>query len=168
MTPPAVRLVLLRHGETEWSASGRHTSVTDIDLTDHGARQAVAVSGTLGRLGVHPVRVLSSPRLRATRTAELAGLAVDEILPELAEWSYGEYEGITSAQIHVDRPGWSIFADGAPGGETPAQARTRADGVIAQALAAPAAATSCSWGTGTSPGCWPRGGSARRSSPVQR
>lgn len=134
MTPPVVRLVLLRHGETEWSSSGRHTSVTDIDLTERGARQALAVGGTLGRLEGAPVRVLSSPRLRARRTAELAGLVVDEVLPELAEWSYGEYEGITSAEIHRSRPGWSIFADGAPGGESPADVLLRADGVIAHAL----------------------------------
>lgn len=134
MTPPVVRLVLLRHGETQWSASGRHTSVTDIDLTERGVRQAVAVGGTLGRLGVVPVYVLSSPRLRARRTAELAGLVVDQVVPQLAEWSYGEYEGITSAEIHQTRPGWSIFADGAPGGESAQEVSVRADAVIARAL----------------------------------
>lgn len=140
MTPPAVRLVLLRHGETEWSSSGRHTSITDIDLTERGARQAVALPGTLGRLGISPVAVLCSPRLRAERTAELAGLEVTQICDELAEWAYGEYEGITSVEIHRSRPGWSIFADGAPGGESPSQVAARADAMIVHAMAAGTAA----------------------------
>lgn len=127
------RIALIRHGQTTWSASGQHTSITDLDLTAHGEEQARTVAPLLAGLQLDPVTVWSSPRLRTRRTAELAGLVVDEIVPDLAEWNYGEYEGITSKQIHVDRPGWSIFTDGAPGGETPEQVSDRADRVLAAA-----------------------------------
>lgn len=129
--PP--RIALIRHGQTTWSASGQHTSVTDLDLTAHGEQQARTVSALLAGLQLDPVTVWSSPRLRARRTAELAGLVVDEVVEDLSEWNYGDYEGITSKQIHVDRPGWSIFTDGAPGGETPQQVTDRADRVLALA-----------------------------------
>ncbi len=127
------RIVLIRHGQTTWSASGQHTSITDLDLTAEGERQARTVAPLLVGLKLDPVTVWSSPRLRTRRTAELAGLAVDEIVPDLAEWNYGEYEGITSTQIHASRPRWSIFTDGAPGGETPEQVSDRADRVLAAA-----------------------------------
>lgn len=133
--PTPTRIVLIRHGQTEWSATGRHTSVTDLDLTAEGERQAAAVPVVLATLGLQPVAVLSSPRLRALRTAELAGLTVDRVIDDLAEWNYGEYEGITSAEIHRTRPGWSIFSDGAPGGETPDRAADRGDRALALAQA---------------------------------
>lgn len=127
------RIALIRHGQTTWSKSGQHTSVTDLDLTEHGVEQAEMISGLLAGLEMRPATVFSSPRLRARRTAELAGMRIDEVLEDLAEWNYGEYEGITSKQIHVDRPGWAIFTDGAPGGETPQQVSDRADRVLARA-----------------------------------
>ena len=130
------RIALIRHGQTTWSASGQHTSTTDLDLTDHGVEQAKMIGGLLAGLELTPVTVWTSPRLRARRTAELAGLHIDEIVDDLAEWNYGDYEGITSKQIHVDRPGWSIFTDGAPGGETPEQVTVRADRVLAEAATA--------------------------------
>jgi broad specificity phosphatase PhoE len=130
------RIALIRHGQTEWSASGQHTSVTDIDLTDEGVRQAEAIPSLLDGLGLSIRTTLVSPRLRAQRTAQLAGLPDPVVVPELAEWNYGEYEGLTSAQIHETRPGWSIFTDGAPGGETPDQVAVRADKALDQARSA--------------------------------
>jgi len=127
------RIALIRHGQTTWSASGQHTSVTDLDLTEEGEQQARTVAKLLTGLQLAPVTVLSSPRIRALRTAALAGLHVTDVVADLAEWNYGEYEGITSKQIHVDRPGWSIFIDGAPGGESPEQVTVRADRVLARA-----------------------------------
>ncbi len=127
------RIALIRHGQTTWSASGQHTSTTDLDLTDIGVEQAGVIAGLLAGLELHPATVWTSPRLRARRTAELAGLHIDDVLEDLAEWNYGEYEGITSKQIHLTRPGWAIFTDGAPGGETPEQVTGRADTVLARA-----------------------------------
>lgn len=128
-------LVLARHGETEWSATGKHTSVTDVPLTDAGRRAAAALAPVLARR--EWALVLTSPRARARETCALAGLGdraeVDEDLVELA---YGEYEGLTTPEIRVDRPGWSVWADGSPGGETPAEAGARVDRVIERALAA--------------------------------
>ena len=98
------QLWLIRHGETEWSRSGRHTSRTDIPLTANGEQQAIALRGML--TAVHPVFVLSSPRQRALRTAELAGLAVDTLDDDLVEWDYGEYEGMTTQEIRKAAPGW--------------------------------------------------------------
>lgn len=125
-------LWLARHGETEWSLSGRHTSRTDVPLTVRGERQAVALGERLR--GVAFSSVLVSPRARARRTAELAGfsevLVVDE---DLVEVDYGEYEGRTSAEIQRARPGWDLWRDGCPGGETIAQAAARAERVLARA-----------------------------------
>ena len=132
------RIVLIRHGQTEWSASGQHTSVTDIDLTAQGEHQATVLPRMLAGLELDIETTFCSPRLRARRTAELAGLTISETLPELAEWFYGEYEGLTSEQIHAERPGWSIFSDGAPGGETPDEVSGRADRVLARAKEASA------------------------------
>jgi len=127
-------IVLIRHGQTEWSAAGRHTSYTDLDLTAEGERQArVAGERLAGRTFA---AVISSPRKRALRTAELAGLTVTEITDDLAEWNYGDYEGITSATIHESDPGWSLWTDGAPGGESPDQVAARLDRVLAKARAA--------------------------------
>ena len=126
-------LVLVRHGETEWSASGRHTSHTDIDLTSHGEAQAAGLRHRLAAFGF--AAVWCSPRLRARRTAGLAGLTVTGYDDDLVEWNYGAYEGLTPKQIHEKAPGWLIFRDGCPGGETPEQVAARADRVIARARA---------------------------------
>ena len=128
-----MRLVLVRHGETEWSASGRHTSTTDIPLTEQGRAAARALRERLA--GQEFALVLASPRTRARTTAELAGFE-PEIEPDLAEIDYGDYEGRTTPEIREQRPGWSLWADGSPGGETLAEAGARADRVIARALAA--------------------------------
>ena len=124
-------IVLIRHGQTEWSANGRHTSYTDLDLTGEGERQArLAGERVAGRTFA---AVLSSPRKRALRTAELAGLAVTETTEDLVEWNYGKYEGITTPEIHETDPGWWLFRDGAPGGESPEQITERIDRVLARA-----------------------------------
>lgn len=126
-TAPAVYLA--RHGETAWSLSGQHTGRTDLPLTERGERQACALGGRLR--GVNFAKVLTSPSQRAKRTAELAGFGdVAEVDPDLAEWDYGHYEGRRTADILAERPGWFLFRDGAPGGETPDQAGARADRVI--------------------------------------
>ena len=124
-------VVLVRHGETEWSAGRRHTSYTDLDLTDAGVEQARQAGRRLG--GRTFAAVLSSPRKRARRTAELAGLTVTETTEDLAEWHYGEYEGITTAEIRRTRPDWSLWTDGCPGGESPEQVGARVDRVLARA-----------------------------------
>jgi len=124
-------IVLIRHGQTEWSANGRHTSYTDLDLTVTGEQQARDVGQRLGDRKF--VAVLSSPRRRALHTAELAGLTVTATTEDLAEWNYGDYEGITTAEIRRTRPDWSLWTDGCPGGESPAQVGARLDRVLAQA-----------------------------------
>jgi probable phosphoglycerate mutase len=124
-------IVLIRHGQTEWSAAGKHTSYTDLDLTPDGEQQARVAGKRLD--GRSFAAVISSPRKRALRTAELAGLTVTETTEDLAEWNYGEYEGITSATIHETRAGWSLWTDGAPGGESPEQVGARLDRVLARA-----------------------------------
>ncbi|MEV7624650.1 histidine phosphatase family protein [Actinoplanes sp. NPDC089786] len=124
-------IVLVRHGQTEWSANGKHTSYTDLDLTAEGERQARAAGAKLA--GRSFAAVISSPRKRALRTAELAGLDVTEVTEDLAEWNYGEYEGITTKEIHRTRPGWSLWTDGSPGGESPDQVGARIDRVLARA-----------------------------------
>ncbi len=126
--PP--RLFLIRHGETEWSLSGQHTGSTDIALTQRGEEEARALGRDLA--GIAFARVIASPRLRAQRTAELAGLGVAQVEPDLAEWNYGEYEGQLSRDIWKERPGWDIFRDGCPGGETPDEVASRADRLIAR------------------------------------
>jgi broad specificity phosphatase PhoE len=130
----AATIWLIRHGETEWSRDGRHTGRTDVPLTAHGEEQARALRPLLA--GLHPALVLSSPRERATRTAQLTGLEVNEIDPDLAEWDYGDYEGLTTPQIRQGVPNWSVFSHPSPGGETAAQVGMRADRVIARAVAA--------------------------------
>lgn len=129
-------LLLIRHGETEWSRSGRHTSWTDLPLTATGEEQARALGPLLS--GRKIGQVYASPMVRALRTAELAGLARPEIDAELREWDYGGYEDIATAEIHRGRPGWYLFTDGvAPGpvahpGESPEQIGARADRVLAR------------------------------------
>ncbi|MGD1089860.1 MAG: histidine phosphatase family protein [Verrucomicrobiota bacterium] len=123
------RIYLIRHGQTEWSLSGRHTSRTDIPLTmrgEEGARQL-----GLCLRDIRFARVLTSPRQRARQTCELAGLGpAAEIEPDLTEWDYGDYEGQRSADILQARPDWNLFRDGCPNGETPAQVSDRADRLI--------------------------------------
>jgi broad specificity phosphatase PhoE len=124
-------IVLIRHGQTEWSAAGKHTSYTDLDLTSAGEQQARVAGERLA--GRSFAAVISSPRMRALRTAELACLKVTETTEDLAEWNYGEYEGITSATIRETEPSWSLWTDGAPGGESPAEVGERLDRVLAHA-----------------------------------
>ena len=123
------RIVLVRHGETEWSANGRHTSRTDLPLTEAGRRRAQALGSVLR--GGDWSSVLSSPLRRARETCELAGLgnemAIDE---DLREWDYGEYEGLTTPQIREQRPDWNLWRDGCPGGESPAEVQARADHLL--------------------------------------
>jgi broad specificity phosphatase PhoE len=135
--PAPGELCLVRHGETEWSRSGRHTSVSDIPLTPRGERQARALGRLLAE--VCPALVLVSPRERARRTAELAGLADScpvEVEPDLAEWAYGEYEGVTTPDIRESRPGWTIWTGDPPGGETAEEVWIRADRLLARIRAA--------------------------------
>jgi broad specificity phosphatase PhoE len=128
------RLLLLRHGETEWSLSGQHTGSTEIDLTENGRTQAKLAGGVLSGLNLDDPLVVSSPRQRALVTAELAGLTVNEISPLLAEWDYGEYEGVTTKKIRETVPDWLVWTHGCPGGESVAQVSERADRAIAMAL----------------------------------
>jgi len=129
------RAWLVRHGETEWAREGRHTSRTDVPLTELGRSQAVAAGRKLA--GATFAEVLSSPRARALETARIAGFGSRvEIDDDLVEWDYGEDEGRTTAEIREDRPGWTIFDDGPRGGETIEQVAARADRVIARVRAA--------------------------------
>jgi broad specificity phosphatase PhoE len=131
------QLILLRHGETEWSASGRHTGRTDIPLTARGEAAARAMAPALAKRDIRAV--FTSPASRAVRTAELARLGGAKRDPDLWEWDYGGYEGLTTPDIQKQRPGWYLWADGViPGlaghpGETIAQVGDRADAVLARA-----------------------------------
>ena len=125
-SPVWPRLFLVRHGETKWSITGQHTGRTDLDLTPAGEAGARALVPWLR--GVPFTRILSSPRLRARRTCALAGFETDvEVDDDLAEWDYGAYEGLRSPDIRASRPGWTVFADGCPGGESPDQVSARVD-----------------------------------------
>lgn len=128
------RLVLLRHGETEWSRDRKHTSHTDLDLTERGREQARLAAHTLARLDLDNPLVVSSPRRRAIATAELAGLRVGEISPLLTEWDYGDYEGLTTHEIRTNTPGWLLWTYGCPGGESVDQVSMRADQAVAYAM----------------------------------
>jgi broad specificity phosphatase PhoE len=122
---------LARHGETAWSITGQHTGLTDLPLTERGERNAERLGERLANLKVP--RVFVSPLQRARRTCELAGFgSVAEVDPELVEWNYGQYEGLTTAEIHKTRPGWRIFRDGCPGGESVDDVCTRAERVVAR------------------------------------
>ncbi|HEX7290282.1 MAG TPA: histidine phosphatase family protein [Conexibacter sp.] len=128
------QLWLARHGETEWTRAGRHTGRTDVPLTARGEEQARALGERLA--GVAFALVLVSPLERARRTAELAGFGdVVALEPDLMEVDYGAYEGRTTAEIQQERPGWDLWRDGCPGGETVAQAALRADRALARARA---------------------------------
>ncbi|MEU6477207.1 histidine phosphatase family protein [Streptomyces sp. NPDC047017] len=136
-------LLLVRHGETEWSVSGQHTGLTDLPLTQHGEEQAKSLAPLLSARTC--ALVLTSPLARAVRTAELAGLIGAVPDPDLHEWDYGAYEGVTTAEIHRTRPGWDLWSDGVPPGpeglpgESPRQAGERADRVLARVAPALAA-----------------------------
>ena len=124
----------IRHGATEWSLNGRHTGTTDIPLTADGRRLAALLRPALSGRGFK--LVLVSPLQRARETCARAGLAAKAIVePDLVEWNYGEYEGLTPRQIDERAPGWLVFRDGCPGGESPEQVAARADRVIARARA---------------------------------
>jgi broad specificity phosphatase PhoE len=130
-----MEVVLVRHGETEWTRTRQHTGRTDIPLTEEGRRQAHLVGEALeGRsFGL----VLTSPLRRARETCELAGFGDPaQTREELAEWDYGQYDGRTTAEIREERPGWSLWRDGVPGGETAADVGRRADRVIEELRAA--------------------------------
>jgi probable phosphoglycerate mutase len=131
----AVELWAMRHGETEWSVDGRHTSRTDIPLTAHGRQRAKELGEYLK--GTKFAAVLCSPMLRAKETCEIAGFGDVAVVDDgLKEWDYGLYEGRTTKEIQKEIPGWSVWKDPIVGGETLAQVGARADGVIARALAA--------------------------------
>src|SRR5580658_2943179 len=123
---------LMRHGETEWSRSGQHTSRTDLPLTEEGEKRAVDLAKRLA--GRRFALVLSSPMRRALETSRLAGYT-PEIADELHEWDYGAYEGLTTAEIQRTAPGWTIWTGVLPGGETIAQVSARADRLLERALA---------------------------------
>ena len=130
-TSNSLRLYLIRHGETEWSLSGRHTSRTDLLLTLNGENEARELGRRLP--GIPFAHVLASPLKRALQTCELAGLdKFREVEPDLAEWDYGDYEGQRSADIRKERPDWNVYRDGCPGGEMPAQVSARADRLVAR------------------------------------
>jgi broad specificity phosphatase PhoE len=126
--------VLVRHAETEWSRSGRHTGRTDIPLTEHGRDVARALRERLSAWRFD--LVLVSPSVRARETCELCGLGADaRVRPDLLEWDYGDYEGLTTAEIRAQRPDWLLWRDGCPGGESPADVGARADRVIGEIAA---------------------------------
>jgi broad specificity phosphatase PhoE len=124
-------IFLARHGETEWSLTGQHTGLTDLPLTKRGEDNARALGKRL--TGLEFAKVFTSPLQRATRTCELAGFGpVAEVDRDLLEWDYGQYEGLTTAQIHAGRLDWQLFRDGCPGGESPEQVGARADAMLAR------------------------------------
>lgn len=134
--PESLSLIYIaRHGETAWSVSGQHTGLTDLPLTPRGEENARRLAGRLA--GIDFVRVYTSPLQRARRTCELAGFGAAAVVdPELVEWNYGDYEGKTPIEIQRERPGWEIFRDGCPEGESLGQVAARADRVVARLRAA--------------------------------
>jgi broad specificity phosphatase PhoE len=130
--PEGTQLWLIRHGETQWSKSGQHTGRTDLPLTETGRAQARGLRDLLAR--VRPAFVMSSPRIRALDTARIAELAVDAIDDDLAEWDYGDYEGLTTKQISESVPGWTVWTHICPNGETIDAVSARADRVLTRAV----------------------------------
>ncbi|HEX2228828.1 MAG TPA: histidine phosphatase family protein [Candidatus Binatia bacterium] len=129
------QIYLIRHGETEWSLTGQHTGVTDIPLTENGRRLAKLLQPVLSKETF--ALVLTSPLQRARKTSELAGFGGRaEVDRDLREWNYGAYEGLTTKQIRTQAPGWMLFRDGCPGGESPEQIGARVDRAIARVRAA--------------------------------
>jgi broad specificity phosphatase PhoE len=128
---PHPTVYLARHGETEWSLSGQHTGLTDLRLTAHGEELARKLAKRLQ--GLEFTKVFTSPLQRARRTCELVGFGgVAEAMPDLVEWNYGDYEGVTTHDIHKTRPDWQLFRDGCPGGESVDEVTARANGVVAR------------------------------------
>jgi len=126
---PLPLALLARHGETDWSLSGRHTGLADLPLTERGERRAQRLGERLS--GLQVAHVFASPLQRARRTCELAGFGRRAVVdPDLVEWNYGEYEGLRTAEIRAQRPEWQLFRDGCPGGESPAEVAARADRVV--------------------------------------
>jgi probable phosphoglycerate mutase len=124
-------IYLARHGETEWSLTGQHTGLTDLPLTAHGENNAARLGDRLS--GMTFAQVWTSPLRRAMRTCELAGFgSAAEVDSDLVEWNYGDYEGLRLSEIYAKRPGWQLFRDGCPGGESPQQVATRADRVVSR------------------------------------
>ena len=135
MSQPLPAVYLARHGETEWTINHRHTGRTDLPLTERGLRNARSLGERLhGMTFSHATtfsHVFTSPLQRAHRTCELAGFGSRAVVdPDLVEWDYGDYEGLTTAQIRETRPGWQIFRDGCPNGESVAEVAARADRVV--------------------------------------
>jgi probable phosphoglycerate mutase len=129
MSQKLPEVYLARHGETAWSLSGQHTGLTDLPLTERGERNARRLAERLR--GLTFSSVFTSPLARAKKTCELAGFGtVAEVMPELVEWDYGEYEGLTTKDIRAMRPDWHLFRDGCLGGESPSQVGERADRVV--------------------------------------
>lgn len=127
----ALRLYFMRHGETAWSLTGQHTGRSDLPLTQHGEQMARGLGPALA--GIRFSFVLTSPRLRARRTCELAGQGgAATVEPDLAEWDYGDCEGLRTAEIRTTHPAWDLWRDGCPGGDTPAATSDRADRLIAR------------------------------------
>jgi broad specificity phosphatase PhoE len=131
MNPGLPAAYLARHGETAWSLSGQHTGLTDLPLTQYGEHNARNLGERLKGLTFETV--LTSPLQRARRTCELAGFGDQaKVDRDLVEWDYGQYEGCRSADIRAQRPGWQLFRDGCPGGESPDQVGARADRVVSR------------------------------------
>lgn len=129
-------IYLARHGNTAWTLTGQHTGLTDLPLTPNGERNARRLGERLK--GMTFAKVFTSPLQRAARTCELAGFGAQaETDPDLVEWDYGQYEGLRLAEILQERPGWQLFRDGCPGGESPAQIGERADRVVARVRVVP-------------------------------
>ena len=132
---PNQQVYLIRHGETEWSLNGRHTGTTDIPLTENGRKLARRLAPVLANEKF--TLVMTSPLNRARETCELAGFGARAVIDcDLAEWNYGVYEGLTPQEIHAQAPGWMIFTDGCPRGETSEQVGVRADRLIAKVRSA--------------------------------
>ncbi|WP_437230886.1 histidine phosphatase family protein [Planctomicrobium sp. SH661] len=127
---PLPQIVLVRHGETAWSTPGKHTGLSDLPLNEAGEKEAARLSLRLSKFT--PDHVFTSSLLRARQTAELAGFAHASVDPDLVEWNYGAYEGLTSVEIRQQFPGWVVFRDGSPRGESVLQATQRADRVVAK------------------------------------
>lgn len=136
MTRNLQQIYLIRHGETEWSLSGQHTGRTDIPLTRSGRKMAEQLATVLA--GEDFEQVMTSPLQRARETCALAGLGPQAVVePDLAEWHYGDYEGLTTSEIQAQAPDWLLFRDGCPGGESPEQVGTRVDRLIATVRSVP-------------------------------
>jgi len=136
MDPTGSRCMLIRHGETEWSRSRRHTGRTDVPLLPEGQKQAESLRTSLAPCSFR--LVLHSPLARASETCRLAGLEAGAVTdPDLAEWDYGRYEGLTTPEILEEHPDWDLWRDGCPGGESPSQVEARVDRVIATVRSAP-------------------------------